>query len=90
MPLVFWHCCRSRKENLERALEHERVGNKTAAFECYQKAVDITPAIAFRLIKVLCALMHLTGLYVKRSGGFVLSFSSLAKGSPGLFVQEQT
>ncbi|CAM6044867.1 unnamed protein product [Sphagnum compactum] len=45
---------RSRKENLERALEHERLGNHAAAYECYRKAVDITPAIAFRLIKVLC------------------------------------
>lgn len=90
MPLVFWHCCRSRKENFERALEHERVGNKTAAFECYQKAVDITPAIAFRLIKVLHTLMHLTGLYVKRSGIFVLHFSCLVKVSPGIIVQEQT
>jgi exonuclease-1 len=44
---------RSRKENLERALEHERLGNHAAAYECYRKAVDITPAIAFRLIKVL-------------------------------------
>ncbi|XP_073386862.1 exonuclease 1 isoform X3 [Physcomitrium patens] len=44
---------RSRKENLERALEHERLGNFTAAMQCYQRAVDITPAIAFRLIKVL-------------------------------------
>lgn len=44
---------RSRKENLERALEYERLGNHSAAYECYQRAVDITPAIAFRLIQVL-------------------------------------
>ncbi|KAG0556088.1 hypothetical protein KC19_11G025000 [Ceratodon purpureus] len=44
---------RSRKENLERAMEHERLGNTSAAYECYQRAVDITPATAFRLIKVL-------------------------------------
>ncbi|KAG0581958.1 hypothetical protein KC19_3G023200 [Ceratodon purpureus] len=44
---------RSRKDNLERAVEHERLGNHSAAIECYQKAVDITPALAFRLIKVL-------------------------------------
>ncbi|KAG8078130.1 hypothetical protein GUJ93_ZPchr0007g3978 [Zizania palustris] len=44
---------RSRKENLERAREHESTGNSRAAFECYQKAVDITPRIAFELIQVL-------------------------------------
>lgn len=44
---------RSRKENFERAIEHERLGNHSAAAECYQKAVDITPEIAFRLIQVL-------------------------------------
>ncbi|KAG6553134.1 hypothetical protein Mapa_005193 [Marchantia paleacea] len=44
---------RSRKENLQRAQEHERSGNHSAAFQCYQKAVDITPLIALSLIKVL-------------------------------------
>ncbi|KAF8663885.1 hypothetical protein HU200_055223 [Digitaria exilis] len=44
---------RSRKENLERAREHEAAGNSRAAFECYQKAVDITPKIASELIEVL-------------------------------------
>ncbi|CAL4973736.1 unnamed protein product [Urochloa decumbens] len=44
---------RSRKENLERAREHEAAGNSRAAFECYQKAVDITPRIASELIEVL-------------------------------------
>lgn len=44
---------RSRKENLARALEHESSGNSTAAYECYQKAVDISPAIAYELIQVL-------------------------------------
>ncbi|KAJ1285660.1 hypothetical protein BS78_03G295000 [Paspalum vaginatum] len=44
---------RSRKENLERAREHEAAGNSRAAFECYQKAVDITPRIASGLIEVL-------------------------------------
>lgn len=48
--LLHWN--RSRKENLERAIEHERLGNHSAANECYQKAVDITPGIAFRLIQV--------------------------------------
>eukprot|EP01018_Ginkgo_biloba_P029376 Gb_08129 [translate_table: standard] len=44
---------RVRKENLERAIEHESCGNHAAAYECYQKAVDISPSIAFQLIKVL-------------------------------------
>ncbi|KAI3883730.1 hypothetical protein MKW92_020706 [Papaver armeniacum] len=44
---------RSRKENLERAMEHESMGNSAAAYECYQKAVDISPAIANELIQVL-------------------------------------
>lgn len=52
---------RSRKENLERAREHEAAGNSRAAFECYQKAVDITPRIAFELIQVqLYILCHFT------------------------------
>ncbi|KAI3800780.1 hypothetical protein L1987_28876 [Smallanthus sonchifolius] len=44
---------RSRKENLARAIEHESCGNASAAYECYQKAVDISPAIAYELIQVL-------------------------------------
>ncbi|CAA7030609.1 unnamed protein product [Microthlaspi erraticum] len=44
---------RSRKENLARALEHEANGNSSAAYECYQKAVDISPSIAHELIQVL-------------------------------------
>ncbi|KAL8032355.1 hypothetical protein ABFX02_13G090400 [Erythranthe guttata] len=44
---------RSRKENLSRAVEHESNGNLTAAYECYQKAVDISPSVAYDLIQVL-------------------------------------
>ncbi|GAB2299048.1 hypothetical protein Dimus_033122 [Dionaea muscipula] len=44
---------RARKENLARAIEHESNGNSTAAYECYQKAVDISPAAAYDLIQVL-------------------------------------
>lgn len=29
-----------------------RVGNSTAAYECYQRAVDISPLVAKRLIDV--------------------------------------
>ncbi|XP_062095461.1 exonuclease 1 isoform X1 [Humulus lupulus] len=44
---------RGRKENLARAMEHESNGNSSAAYECYQKAVDISPSIAHELIQVL-------------------------------------
>ncbi|VFQ88464.1 unnamed protein product [Cuscuta campestris] len=44
---------RSRKESLSRAIEHEANGNQTAAYECYQKAVDISPSVAYDLIQVL-------------------------------------
>ncbi|URD88793.1 HhH2 [Musa troglodytarum] len=44
---------RTRKENLARAMEHETLGNSSAAYECYQKAVDISPLVAFELIQVL-------------------------------------
>ncbi|OAY25032.1 hypothetical protein MANES_17G062800v8 [Manihot esculenta] len=44
---------RIRKENLSRAIEHESNGNSAAAYECYQKAVDISPSIAHELIQIL-------------------------------------
>ncbi|KAL5978699.1 hypothetical protein ACLOJK_029816 [Asimina triloba] len=44
---------RARKENLERAVEHESAGNSAAAYDCYQKAVDISPSVARELIEVL-------------------------------------
>ncbi|KAL0352915.1 UNVERIFIED_CONTAM: Exonuclease 1 [Sesamum angustifolium] len=44
---------RSRRENLSRAEEHESNGNLSAAHECYQKAVDISPSVAYGLIQVL-------------------------------------
>ncbi|XP_043698648.1 exonuclease 1 isoform X2 [Telopea speciosissima] len=44
---------RARKEALERAIEHESSGNSAAAYECYQKAIDISPSIAYELIQVL-------------------------------------
>ncbi|XP_044461272.1 exonuclease 1 [Mangifera indica] len=44
---------RARKENLTRAIECESDGNSSAAYEFYQKAVDISPSIAHELIQVL-------------------------------------
>ncbi|KAI3975745.1 hypothetical protein MKX01_023171 [Papaver californicum] len=40
-------------ENLKRAMEHESMGKSATTYECYQKAVDISPAIANELIQVL-------------------------------------
>ncbi|KAK2642644.1 hypothetical protein Ddye_024407 [Dipteronia dyeriana] len=44
---------KARKENLARAIECESDGNSSAAYEFYQKAVDISPSIAHELIQVL-------------------------------------
>lgn len=44
---------RSRKENLARAIDHESNGNNAGAYECYQKAVDVSPTMAYELIQVL-------------------------------------
>lgn len=43
---------RSRRENRNKAAAHESAGNSAAAFECYQRAVDISPAVAKRFIEV--------------------------------------
>ena len=52
---------RARSEQLERAKAHTRAGNTTAAYECYQRAVDISPDTAKRLIEVR-TLPPITGL----------------------------
>ncbi|RDX95440.1 Exonuclease 1 [Mucuna pruriens] len=44
---------RVRKDNFARAVEHESDGNSSAAYECFQKAVDISPLVARDLIQVL-------------------------------------
>ncbi|XP_020204265.1 exonuclease 1 [Cajanus cajan] len=44
---------RARKDNFARAVVHESDGNSSAAYECYQKAVDISPQVARELIQVL-------------------------------------
>ncbi|GFY88671.1 5'-3' exonuclease family protein [Actinidia rufa] len=44
---------RSRKENLACAIENESNGNNAFAYKCYQKAVDISPSVAYELIQVL-------------------------------------
>lgn len=43
---------RSREENRARARALWAAGNRTAAMECYQKAVDITPAHAKQFVEV--------------------------------------
>ena len=49
---------RGRQENLERARAHWAAGNTTAAYDCYQRAVDISPANAKDFIDVRAACMH--------------------------------
>lgn len=44
--------CRARKENKDKAAAHVKAGNKQAAYECYQRAVDISPATANDFAKV--------------------------------------
>ncbi len=44
--------CRARKENKDKAAAHVKAGNKQAAYECYQRAVDISPATANNFAKV--------------------------------------
>ncbi|CAL5409105.1 unnamed protein product [Camellia sinensis] len=53
LTLVLFDILLARKENLARAIEHESNGNNAAAYKCYQKAVDISPSVAYELIQVL-------------------------------------
>ena len=43
---------RGRDEAKGRAAEHLRLGNSQAAYECFQKAVDISPEVANRFVQV--------------------------------------
>ena len=49
---MFALCNRGRLDSLDKARAHWAAGNTTAAYDCYQKAVDISPATAKRLIDV--------------------------------------
>lgn len=42
----------SRKRNMEKGRAYLRVGNRAAAHACFTKAVDVTPQMAYNLIKV--------------------------------------
>lgn len=42
-----------RETNKQKAVEHLLNGNTSAANDCFQKAVDITPKMAYNLIQVL-------------------------------------
>jgi hypothetical protein len=44
--------CRARAEAREKAAAHLAAGNVAAAVECYQRCVDITPAMAKHVIEV--------------------------------------
>ena len=43
---------RGRDEAKGRAAEHLRLGNSQAAYDCFQKAVDISPEVANRFVQV--------------------------------------
>lgn len=43
---------KSRQENRERGLELSRLGRHAEARDCFVKAVDVTPEMAYQLIKV--------------------------------------
>lgn len=45
-------CFRSRREAREKAAVHIQSGNFSAALDCYQRAVDVTPAMAKQVIEV--------------------------------------
>lgn len=45
--------CSKRKEARERGMELLQAGDKKAAAECFQRAVDVTPRMAFNLIELL-------------------------------------
>ena len=42
---------RGRQEQRDRAAAHVRAGNLRAAEECYQRSVDVTPAMAKQLME---------------------------------------
>lgn len=44
--------CRAREENKAKARALWQQGNRTAAFECYSRAVDISPVVAKGFIDV--------------------------------------
>lgn len=43
---------KSRDTNREKGIELARLGKHTEARECFVKAVDVTPEMAYQLIKV--------------------------------------
>lgn len=45
--------CSKRKEARERGMELLQAGDKKGAMECFQRAVDVTPRMAFNLIELL-------------------------------------
>ena len=47
-----WLMYRSRAEHLARAVAAEGQGRLSEARDCYTKCVDITPEMAYQLIKV--------------------------------------
>jgi hypothetical protein len=56
--------CRARAEAREKAAAHLAAGNMAAAVECYQRCVDITPAMAKHVIEVSSQLLSSACVYV--------------------------
>lgn len=53
---------KSREENRERGLALSAQGRHSEARECFVKAVDVTPEMAYQLIKVRVQLQHHTNI----------------------------
>jgi hypothetical protein len=49
-PALFIY--RKREEYRAKGMEYLRVGERKKAFECFQKCVDVTPEMAYQVIKV--------------------------------------
>lgn len=58
MPPFARCLCRGRRENLAKARSLHSSGNTAAAYEFYQRAVDISPATAKRFIEASTSGAH--------------------------------
>lgn len=71
-PVVTRTAFRTRLENLEKARSLEAQGRMKEAKEAYTRCVDVTPEMAYQLIKVCFSLpkYYTTGVFTKLSLGF--------------------
>ena len=47
------HLRRARQKNENKAATHVRAGNKSDAYQCYQRAVDVLPSTVQDVVKVI-------------------------------------